>query len=178
MTEEELMNLALSGDDQAFNELVQPYIIKLKKTAYLLLHDYNLAEDAVQEALIQTYKNLPRFNPDKAKFYTWINKITIHMVGKIKRRQRFKLTKLTESTIDNATLPDSQAILNEEHELLYQAILRLSFKHQTVITLFYYQELSVEEIAQTLNIHTGTVKSRLHQARKKLRAMYSGRSDY
>lgn len=173
MTEEQLIKRALNGDDQAFNELIQPYIIKLKKTAYLLLHDHNLAEDAVQEALIQAYKYLPRFNPEQAKFYTWINKITIHMVGKIKRRRRFKITNLSELTIDDSKSPDTQAILNEEYEQLYQSVLKLSFKYQTVITLFYYQELSVEEIAQTLNIHTGTVKSRLHQARKKLRAMYN-----
>lgn len=53
--EDDLINLAKSGDDSAFSQLVKPYIVISKKTAYLLLYDYEMAEDAVQEALFQAH---------------------------------------------------------------------------------------------------------------------------
>ncbi|MBN2981784.1 antiterminator Q family protein [Cohnella algarum] len=179
MTENELVNQAAHGSDEAFNTLVKPYLKQAHQTAYLLLHDYNLAEDAVQEALIQLHRSLPKFNPEKASFKTWFNRIVIHMSMKQSRKRWFNLEFKEAIPQILRNPPEEKYVLSEDHAFIYQCVRKLKRKYLSVIVLHYFQELSVKEVAETLNIHEGTVKSRLNKARSLLRTMMaaSGESE-
>lgn len=167
MDETLLIKNAKQGDDNAFNSLLKPYVKQAKQTAYLLLHDYDLAQDAVQEALIQTHSSLNRFDSNKASFKTWFNRIVVNCSLKQKRKQRF--TFQLHDDYENSDNTEKEYILKEDEQLLMDIVKTLKLKYQTVIVLHYFQELSISEIALTLNIREGTVKSRLHNARKKLK---------
>ena len=169
MREDRLVKRATNGDEDAFEELLSPHIQNARKTAYLLLHDYSLAEDAVQEAMLQTYYSLKRFNPHRALFKTWFNSIVVNCALKTSRRKRFWLT-IGRAPSDTNT-PEKKHLLDEKAKTIYNCVQQLSFKLRTVIILHYYQELSIEEIGDTLHINTGTVKSRLFNARKKLKKL-------
>ncbi|MEJ9232032.1 RNA polymerase sigma factor [Peribacillus butanolivorans] len=167
MDEKNLIKNAKLGDNYAFNSLLKPYVIQAQQTAYLLLHDYALAQDAVQEALIQTHSSLKRFEPNKASFKTWFNRIVVNCSLKQKRKQRF--TFQLQDDFENNDNPEKECILKEEEQCLIDIVKTLKVKYQTVIVLHYFQELSILEIALTLNIREGTVKSRLYNAREKLK---------
>ncbi|EEL51222.1 RNA polymerase sigma factor [Bacillus cereus] len=81
-----LIQQAKKGNKEAFNQLLQPYIQKAYRTSYLILNDKGLAEDAVQESLIQTYQSMKRFNENIASFKTWFHQILIHTTLKQKRK--------------------------------------------------------------------------------------------
>ena len=167
MDETLLIKNAKQGDDNAFNLLLKPYVKQAQQTAYLLLYDYNLAQDAVQEALIQTHSSLKRFDPNKASFKTWFNRIVVNCSLKQKRKQRF--TFQIQDDYENNDDPEKEYILKEEEQFLIDIVKTLKVKYQTVIVLHYFQELSISEIALTLDIREGTVKSRLYNAREKLK---------
>lgn len=176
MDEKIIIKKAIQGDDNSFNSLVNPYIKQAHQTAYLLLHDYALAQDAVQEALIQIHSSLKRFDPNKASLKTWINCIVVNCSLKQKSKQRFTL-KLQDNYEYNHN-PEKEYMLKEEEQFLIDMVKTLKEKYQTVIVLHYFQELSISEIALTLNIREGTVKSRLYNARKKLKkVVLSNNSD-
>lgn len=77
MNEVHLIKMAVKGDNIAFSSLINPYIKQAHQTAFLLLHDYSLAEDAVQEALIQVNTALKRYKPHKGSFKTWFTRIVM-----------------------------------------------------------------------------------------------------
>lgn len=165
-----LIQQAKKGNKEAFNQLLQPYIQKAYRTSYLILNDKGLAEDAVQESLIQTYQSMKRFNENIASFKTWFHQILIHTTLKQKRKKRFAFLQIeTWFRIKDESTPEENFLVQEETEMIMDMVRELSMKHQVVIILFYYQELSIIEIAQVLDIKEGTVKSRLHQAREKLK---------
>lgn len=169
MDEQMLIRQVMQGDDVSFQNLVQPHIKKARQSAYLLLRDYSLAEDAVQEALVQTYQSLHRYDPEKGPFHTWFYSIVINMSRKIYRKQVKMYLPFKEKlfrSFDHG--PEHFMELREETRVIYQAIQQLDFKHKSVIVLFYFQEMNVKEVADILGIKEGTVKSRLHKARRKL----------
>lgn len=162
-----LIKRALKGDDDAFNTLLTPYIKRAHQTAYLLLNEYTLAEDAVQEALIQTYSSLKRFDSNKASFKTWFNRIVVNCSLKQKRKKRSHIQlKDIYPSDENAEI---DYVLKEEEHSIFTAVSSLKEKYQTIIILYYFQELSISEIAESLGIREGTVKSRLFNARRKLK---------
>lgn len=163
-----LIKKSIEGDSNSFNELVQPYLSNAYKTAYLILNDKNLAKDAVQEALYQTYKSLYRYNEEKSKFTTWFNKIVIHCTLKMKKKLFFFIEFKPEHYNKTEGSPEDNILLTEENKMIYSTIFKLSIKLRTVIILFYFQELSINEISKVLDISDGTVKSRLHKGRKKI----------
>ena len=79
MPEHEELIKAQSGDHYAFNSLLKPYIPSAYQVAYMLLRERAGADDAVQEALIRTYKSIHRFNPEIASFKTWFHQILLHV---------------------------------------------------------------------------------------------------
>lgn len=169
MSEQDRLNRAKSGDQDAFNLLVKPYIIPAHQVAYMLLRDRTGAEDAVQEALLRTYKSLHRFNPEIATFKTWFHKIVIHVTWKMAQRKRFFLPLQDFWGRSKEGQPEEFYLQEENERELYNCIKKLSLKHQAVIVLYYMQDLSVSEISSILTVSEGTVKSRLYHAREQLK---------
>jgi RNA polymerase sigma factor (sigma-70 family) len=178
LNEGELVDLVKSGNDHAFTELVKPYIVTSKKTAYLLLYDYELAQDAVQEALIQAHQSIYRYDSNRALFKTWFNRIVVNCSLKILRKKRFLPFLYVENKLVDSDTPEKKWIQDEETNQIYQCVNQLTIKLKTVLILYYFQELTVKEISQTLDISEGTVKSRLFKSREQLKKLLKNEEQY
>ena len=167
MTRSELVRLARDGDPDAYDILMTGLIDHLYRIARLILRDFDSAEDAVQEALVRCWRDLPRLRePDR--FDAWLNRILLNAVtdeARNRRRSRANVTLLRLEPIQ----ADSAGAVADRDELA-RVFDRLSIEHRTIVVLHHYLGLTVDEAATTIGIPTGTAKSRLHYATEALRA--------
>ncbi|SMQ80847.1 RNA polymerase sigma-70 factor, ECF subfamily [Bacillus sp. OV166] len=171
MNEDDLIIMSIKGDNNAFSSLVNPYIKQAHQTAFLLLHDYSLAEDAVQEALIQVNTVLKRYKSHKGSFKTWFIRIIINCSLKINRKHRLTFELKDNQFQDTNSNIERNYLVSEESQLIINCVKQLKTKYQSVIILYYFQEMTIREIADTLGIREGTVKSRLYKSRELLKNM-------
>ena len=158
---------AQSGDREAFAILFEQYKNLVYKTAYLMLGESAEAEDALQEIFLQVYKSLSGFDPGKAKFTTWLYRVTFNYCLNHRRKKRTLTLPLDEiSTALKSEFPGAKLA---EEEILQQAIGKLTDRQRAVVILRYFWDLPYAEIAQILDVPLGTVKSRLDLALKTLR---------
>ncbi len=176
--EKELLDRARKGDQAAFGQLVDRYYEMVYAVAFGVLRNREAARDVAQEAFIKAYKELANFE-GKSKFKTWVYRITVNSAIDEQRRKKptdsLDATDVSDSDDeapviikDPGRLPDDQAEQSELRTLIFKALDHLSPDHRAVLVLREWQELSYEEIAETLKIEMGTVMSRLFYARKKL----------
>lgn len=177
MNEIELVSNILKGDKYSFDILVEPYITQAHKTSYLILGDFKLSEDAVQESLLQTYLSIDKFDPEIASFKTWFNSIVVNTSLKISRKKLFTLEFKEKHYNVSGESSEDVCLNQEEHEIIFECVQKLKIKLRTVVVLHYFQDLSVKEIADTLNVKEGTVKSRLYKARIKLEEILKEKGD-
>jgi RNA polymerase sigma-70 factor (ECF subfamily) len=156
-----------SGDREAFAILFEQYKNLVYKTAYLMLGESAEAEDALQDIFLQVYQSLSGFDPGKAKFTTWLYRVTINYCLNHRRKKRAFTLALEE--ISPALKSEFPGARLAEEELLQQAIGTLTDRQRAVVILRYFWDLPYAEIAQILNLPLGTVKSRLDLALKTLR---------
>ncbi len=145
--------------------LMDEYGDSVLRMCYIYLHDYQLAEDVAQETFIKVYEHYEEFQ-NKSSIKTWILKIAINLSKNQMRTQWWKCRSDKEITeVDTAehydTFLDRQMVLDE--------IGKLSTKYREVILLYYYQELTISQIASLLNEKESTIKARLVRGRKKLK---------
>lgn len=153
------------GDSVDFETLVQPHLTSAFRVAFLIVHDYHLAEDAVQEALWEAYRSLYRYDKRKgASFRAWFIKIVTHRALNMVRRK--KKTEEYVDSIDPGQNPLESILQKEKEQQIWRAIQLMAPKHRSAVILYYYEEFSIAEIAKILGVFEGTVKSRLHKARK------------
>ena len=164
-----------SGDPAAFDELVGRYQIRLFRFAFRMLRDRAEAEDAVQETFLRAYRALPRYRPD-GYFSSWIYRITLNECRRRLRGKRSTLSLDLTPLTDN--LPDPQAAVmnNERHRQLRLALEMLPEHYRVVMMLFYFEDMSVNEISRTLGVSVSAVKVRLHRGRDRLAARLEGQS--
>jgi RNA polymerase sigma-70 factor (ECF subfamily) len=156
-----------TGDAAAFDEIVTRYQLRLFRFAYRLLRDRAEAEDAVQETFVRTYKALSTYRPD-GFFSSWIYRIALNECRRRIRSRR--VTVGLEFAVTAASGPDPQhaALVKERNLLLRKAVDSLPEHYRLVMVLFYFEELSVDQIARTLEISVSAVKVRLHRGRERL----------
>jgi RNA polymerase sigma-70 factor (ECF subfamily) len=163
----ELVERAARGDTDAFDLLMTDAIDRLYALARLILRDADLAEDAVQEALIHCWRELPRLR-DANRFDAWLHRLLVNAAtDQHRRRRRFQasVSLIAEMPVE----PDFASDLATQDELRV-AFDRLTVEQRTVLVLHHYLELSAVEIGDVLAVATGTVKSRLHYAAEAMRA--------
>jgi RNA polymerase sigma-70 factor (ECF subfamily) len=170
-----------NGDASAFEEIVLEYQDKTFNLCRYMLGNRQDAEDAAQEVFLKAYQALPRFQPDAA-LSTWLYRIAVNTC--IDRRRMPILESLFGSSAEGETLIHDPASDDPSPETLYQAkqidqalqtgLRSLSPKLRAVIVLKELEELSYEEIAETLGISMGTVKSRIARAREELKKIMQG----
>ena len=160
-------DLAKKGDKEAFSRLITSVKYKLYKTGMSILRNDDDACDAIQETLISAYQNISGLQHPEF-FNTWIIRILINKCYDIIKKNK-KVTNINEKLMQTAE-PYYEMYINEselEHVLSW-----LETDLKTVTILFYYDDLSILEIAEILNIPEGTVKSRLSIAREKISKIY------
>lgn len=178
--ERELIDRCLAGDASAFEPLVERYRQRVWRLAYQLLHDREEAWDCAQEAFVRAFHSLASFRGQSA-FYTWLFRITVNVATDRQRARgaqarAFGAERLPEeewkrTMPDTGTRPDQAAIQSEQRERIRRALDALPPKARTIIMLSDVEGLSYREIAEVLACPIGTVMSRLHNARKRLKGL-------
>ena len=162
-----------SGDQSAFTDLVQMYQDRIYNLCLYMLKDSGNARDAAQDAFVKAYKNLGNFMP-KAAFYTWLYRIAVNTCLDYCKRSYPKPLEW-ESNLEE--IPSAAASPEEVYEgkevalALQSALARIPEKYRAAIVLKEIEGLSYEEIAETLHVAIGTVKSRISRARDELRRL-------
>ena len=175
-----LVERVQAGDIAAFEPLVEKYRQRVYRLAYNVLRNSEDAMDVAQEAFIKAYQAMPTFRGQSA-FYTWLFRIAMN-VAHDKARQRgaqgraFGTERVTEeewerTMPDSSEEPDRAAARAQDRERITRALEALPEHHRAIIMLSDLEGLSYREIADVLDIPMGTVMSRLHNARKRLRAV-------
>lgn len=165
----ELINLCRQGDMDAFNKLYNCYSEKALRTAYLIVGNKNIAEDIVQEAFYECYRGIKKLrNPET--FEAWFNKLLIRVCWRMAAKERRSVCdSLNETYGENADNCIAATDPFENYDInaaVKKAINKLDTPLRTTVILFYYNDMSIKDIARVLSCMQGTVKSRLHNARK------------
>ena len=167
MTKSELVRAAQDGDRDAFDLLLTAVIDHLYRIARLILRDYDSAEDAVQEALVHCWRDLPGLH-DPDQFDAWLNRLLLHSVTD-EARSRRRAGAIVTVVQSEPAQPDGTGALADRDQLA-RVFERLSIDHRTIVVLHHYLGMTVDEAATTIGIPLGTAKSRLHYATEALRA--------
>lgn len=176
-SEQEWLEGAINGDDDAFTRLVETYQIPVYNLCYRMLGEPNAAEDAAQETFWRAYQNLKRYDTSRP-FITWLLSIAAHHCIDQQRKRRIPLLELDEfPELDLADVnipnPEKTVSSNQENGALYELINKLNPQDRAAVILKYWYECSEEEISQMLSLTVSAVKSRLHRSRKLLAEMIS-----
>lgn len=171
--ERSLLERAQRGDLAAYDALVRAYETLAFRAAYLITRDEQEAADAAQDAFVRAYRALGSFRPGEP-FRPWLMQIVtnqaLNRLQSNKRRENMR-QRYTQAMTESDDSPSAQKNLErrEQNQQLMEAVRRLKPEEQTLITLRYFLELPEAEVAQSLNIPQGTVKSRLSRTLAKLR---------
>jgi RNA polymerase sigma-70 factor (ECF subfamily) len=165
----ELVIRAQEGDHDAFARLANSSISRLNAVARLILHDGTLVEDAVQDALIEAWRDL-RALRDPDRFDAWLNRLLVRACQDAwRRRSRRALVELPLRPIDDAPIADAQAAVADVDEL-ERGLRRLTLDQRAAVVLAYYLDLPLADVAVATGVPVGTVKSRLNRSMSALRA--------
>jgi RNA polymerase sigma-70 factor (ECF subfamily) len=164
----ELVVLARGGDHDAFARLVAGSIGRLNAIARLILRDYSLAEDAVQDAFVDAWRSLPGLR-DPDRFDAWLTRLLVRSCQDVRRRLRRRVVELPLLSSDHPDNVDHQAAFAVTDQI-ERGLQGLTVDQRTVLVLSFYLDLPLAEAASVLGIPTGTMKSRLHRAITALRA--------
>jgi RNA polymerase sigma-70 factor (ECF subfamily) len=164
----DLVERARKGDHDAFAELAAAAISRLDGAAWLILRDADQAKDAVQNALVRAWRDLPTLR-DPDRFDAWLHRILVRSCIEEARRLRrhrvdIELTALHAPTVESG---ESMIVVRDQLE---RGFLRLDPEMRAVIVLHHYLDLPMPAVAATLGIPLGTAKSRLHRALDLMRA--------
>ncbi len=167
------INRFRNGDVSGFEELVRRYQDRIYNLCRYMIQDAHDAQDAAQDAFLKAYRNLNAFKPD-ASFYTWLFRIAVNTCLDYKKKARPAQLE-DESLVDglaSAERSPEERYQSKEIGLAIQAALGKLPQHlRAAVVLKEMEDLSYEEIAETLQISIGTVKSRISRAREELRRL-------
>lgn len=156
-----------NGDDSAFEALIDSCGDRLVKMCFLILKDRSLAEDAVQEVFVQIYRSVKKFKGNSS-LYTWIYRIAVNKCRDILKKKN-EYSPIDEVDVLSDEDVEKQVVLSSERQRVRDVVFSMKPIYREVVTLFYFEELSIKEICEILGEGEGTVKSKLHRARKFLK---------
>jgi RNA polymerase sigma-70 factor (ECF subfamily) len=157
-----LVERARGGDHDAFAELARTAVVRLDQAARLILRDPELARDAVQEALIRAWRDLAKLR-DPDRFDAWLYRLTVNSCLDEARHRRRRVLEVELTTLHSPSMPDGSAA-HADRALVDDVLRRLDAQGRAIVVLHYYIGLPLTDVAVTLGLPVGTVKSRLHRA--------------
>ncbi|HKH70870.1 MAG TPA: sigma-70 family RNA polymerase sigma factor [Vicinamibacterales bacterium] len=162
---EAIVTRARDGEAEAFGILVRRFQDMAVGYGYSVLHDFQLAEDAAQEAFFEAYRTLSKLR-EPAAFAGWFRRIVFKQCDRITRRR-------VVATVPLEAAPDPLQATGEEERKgeVLEAVRQLPEHERSVMTLFYIGGYSMDEVATFLEVPVSTVKGRLHSARERIRTM-------
>jgi RNA polymerase sigma-70 factor, ECF subfamily len=177
LTDEQIVELAVSTDPDAFGEIVRRWDRKIFALCFGMLGREDDARDAAQEAFIAAYRNLKNFRGE-ARVSSWLHRIAVNQCLTTKRRQKTRSEEYIEDeagTDERVFVaapqysPANEAEQSERTRVVRQAVTALPSDLRQVVVMKEFEEMTFQEISETLDIPLSTVKSRLYTALKQLR---------
>ena len=157
-----LIERASRGDHDAFGVLVGAHLARLDSAARLILRDPDLARDAVQDAYIRAWRDLPGLR-DPDKFDAWLHRLTVNACLDIARKRRGRSIEVMLTPLHDAPVPDPTSRVADT--LYVERMLgAVDPAQRAVVVLHFYLDLTLLETAAALGIPVGTAKSRLNRA--------------
>lgn len=180
MSEAEIIQKLLKGDEQAFKQLVDNYQKMVVNTCFGMVHNTPDAEDIAQEVFIEVFRSIHKFRAD-AKLSTWLYRIAVNrslnFIRDNKKRKWFqsfedsiqtKNRELQNIITSTADQPEFQLENQQRATILHEAIDSLAQNQRVAFTLSKYEELSYQEISEVMDLSISSVESLLHRAKKNL----------
>ncbi len=168
-----LIHAIRNGDQQAYSEVMQIYQRRVIALALMIVRDSGGAEDVAQDAFVRAYTHLDRYD-DQREFYPWLATITVRLARNWLRTQSRTTGRedafVSDETDTNISLDSlSEIIADESGRKLWHSVASLPSGERTATLLYYRQEMKVADIATTMDVSSGTIKTMLFRARQKLR---------
>ena len=160
-----LVRKSKKGNNLAFSTLIKSYEKDLYKVAIAMTKNEDDALDCIQEAILQAYISIKDLRQDEY-FKTWLIKILINKCNALLKKNK-KILNLDVSITENDKVEQSEKLE------LKDSINNLDSDLKIIVILYYYEDMSIKDISESLNIPQGTIKSRLSRARSKLKEMLS-----
>jgi RNA polymerase sigma-70 factor (ECF subfamily) len=162
----------LGGDTAAYAELVDKHKDMVFTMAMRIVRNYHDAEEIAQDVFLKAYQSLETFKR-KSKFSTWLYRIVYNMSVSKVRRKKPETGAISEEVVENYTVDDihenvSRLNTDEQKMLINKALEKLPEEESTIISLYYLNECSIEEIAEITGFTKSNIKVKLHRIRKKL----------
>ncbi len=160
------------GDRDAFVGLVERYHRAVYNAAYLILRRVDDASDVTQSVFLKVIERLDDYDP-QYRFFSWLYRIAVNEALDVLRRngREEPLDDAVDLPDPNGGDPESRLEQIQQSQHLRSCLMRLSTSDRTVLTLRHFSDLSYEEIARVLELDEKTVKSRIFEARKRLRGL-------
>lgn len=178
----EVVRQVQAGDVAAFDRLITKYRERVYGIVYNMTSNREDAADLTQDAFIKAFQSIHRFG-GQSSFFTWLYRIAVNSTLSHLRKSRLRsffsletidsdepVAKELIAALTDRTGAERDTFVRELQEKLNDAMLKLSIKHRTVVTLFEIEGLSHQEIAEVMECSVGTVRSRLHYAKQLLQA--------
>ncbi len=178
MTEEVLVRQMKEGDKTSFDLLYEKYRNMAIHTAYLITGNRSLSEDIVQDTFVKVYLHCKELKNDSG-FKAWMMQIlvrTAYKCGKKAKREMPDEEIVLKTNTGRVSSSLEQVLALERAKTVIEAVRSLPVKQRSVVILYYYQEYRIPEIAKIIGCREGTVKSRLHTAKRQLRQILEDES--
>jgi RNA polymerase sigma-70 factor (ECF subfamily) len=172
-SDSEIISEAQTGSITAFEVLYKKHQHQVYRTALAILGNTQAAEEVLQDCFLRAYRHLHRLHAEPS-VSPWLHRVAVNLCySRLRRNYLAQLTVPLESLSNylfpvHALSPEESTQRNELRAVIQDGIAALSLKHRSVVVLYYLQGFSLEEIAYILDCPVGTVKSRLHHARRAL----------
>jgi RNA polymerase sigma-70 factor (ECF subfamily) len=170
-----LVERARSGDHEAFSVLVRTSVPRLLGAATLILRDQDRAQDAVQEAMVQAWRNV-RALRDLEAWDAWLYRLTVNACYRSAKSARRRSVVELHVDLDREPVTDDISGSIADRDLMGRALGRLPVDQRAVMVLHFYLDLPLTEAADVLGIPVGTAKSRLHRGLETLRVALGGQA--
>jgi RNA polymerase sigma-70 factor (ECF subfamily) len=168
----QLVRQAQTGDHAAFETIMGEAYDRLFAIAYRILRDREAAEDATQDAVVRCWRDL-RGLREPERFEAWLHRLLVNACRDLARRNRRRPQDALDSSAEPAANGDEFGRL-ADHDELERAFVRLPADQRIALVLIHYVGYSGPEVAEILNVPTGTVYSRLHYGARAMREALSG----
>ena len=178
LTDEKLIALAVESEPEAFGEIVKRWERKIFALCFGMLGREDEARDAAQEAFVAAYRNIGNFRGE-AKVSSWLHRIAVNQCLTVKRRAKTRSEEFLDDENSEservfvaaaAYSPSNQAEAAERNVIVRQAVGSLPVDLRQVVVMKEFEDMTFQEISETLEIPLSTVKSRLYTALKQLRS--------
>lgn len=175
----ELITRCLKGDQTAYSELYNLYVAGVYRLCYGLVLTREDAEDVMQESFVYAFKNLHRYDADRAAFKTWLYTIAVSRCRNVYRRKRPQLVGLSQLFHLNVAMPaehspEAAATRTEAKETIARSLAELTPILREAVILRYGHGLTYREIAEVMDCPQKTAESRVRLAHDRLRGLLSG----